>query len=57
MRISLQDALTLRDELDNVIISVRTASAKTCLHLPPLAEVLMREVVARSDEDRRNGDD
>jgi phosphoserine phosphatase len=59
MKISLQDALTLREELETLILlSVKNAHRVTdSIRLTPVAEVLIREAVVKCDEARRNGTD
>ena len=59
MKISFQDAMTLREELETLILlSVKNAHRVTDnIRLTPVAECLIREAVKQSDYDRRHGHD
>ena len=58
MRITLADAIALRDELDNKIVaSTHVPSMHIAIGLSPIAEVLMREAVKDCDERRSRDDD
>jgi hypothetical protein len=59
MKIKLIDAMTLREELETLILlSAKHAHRSVDLiRMTPVAECLMREAVEQCDRDRRNGHD